>query len=393
MTGKHAHVHIIRTGRIAAAAVAVVAIAATLTGCAGAEAVESDDANAIVYTIRNNQPVFDPSAPAVDGYIQDLLNGGGTVTVIVADGNPQTVASHDLDYDAANDVEAQKVRTQNVNALSAALTAAVADDPEADVLAALSRGADAVRDAAGAQRILMIDSGLSTAGAFSMTNGLLGSDPALVADYLAAAQALPDLTGITVTFYGLGETAGAQQPLDTAARNRLTALWAAVVDAAGGTLEVLSAPPVGADSEQAGLPFVSPVPVDAVAPPEGHLTISLQEEQVRFLPDTAQFADPTGADVVLAALAGAVVEQELTSVSVTGTTASTGNPDGERALALARATAVRDRLVSLGVPAAWFVSVEGLGADFPGYVDNWPGGVWDDDAARQNRQVTVTARH
>ena len=378
------------SARVSLAVTAAVAVA--LTSCAGEEKRDSDDRTAFVYTMRANQPVFSLDVPDLSRILAEAVEGGGELSVVTADGVPSVVAAVDLSLDEVNDRMVQRAEERIATDVSAAFGSAVADDPEADPLGALGRAADAVRGATGNQTIVVVDSGVQTTGALSLqAPGLLQADPVIVTQYLADAKAIPDLSGIEVHWYGMGETSASQSPLDTAARARLTDLWTAVIAEAGGELRLISTPGVAADYDPGALPFVTPVTFDAVEAPSG-LSVALTDTQVAFVADSAAFLSPAEADVALAALAETIVAGGLRNVSVTGTTASTGNPDGEHSLSLARATAVADRLVELGVPAEWLVTVEGVGASFPGYVDNYDAaGHFVEELARANRLVMVAA--
>jgi outer membrane protein OmpA-like peptidoglycan-associated protein len=76
-------------------------------------------------------------------------------------------------------------------------------------------------------------------------------------------------------------------------------------------------------------------------------------------------------------------------IVIQGTADPTGDPDGSQRLGLARATAVRDRLVRLGVPEEW-LAVESCGDQarcqlVPGAAGSTPG-------AQLNRRVTFHLR-
>jgi len=188
-----------------------------------------------------------------------------------------------------------------------------------------------------------------------------------------------------ITFQGLGDTAARQESLSIAQRANLIAIWRAVVEAAGGDMvleERQLAEPVAA-----GLPDVSVVPVPAGPACVGG-AIELSGADVAFQPDSAEFVDIAAARAVLEPIAAELVESRATATLI-GTTADVGPMEGQRALGRARAQAVMQELVALGVPDDSLTAV-GLGSEFPGYLeDHDAGGNLLPGPAAANRKVIV----
>ncbi len=116
-----------------------------------------------------------------------------------------------------------------------------ADNPEVDLLGAISE-AQAVlnnnkyRDAT-EKHILIIDSGISTAGAFNMCDIPLigkGHEETITAEDVVAQipdTGFPDLSGIKVTFWGLGNVADPQMSIsrDNGLRTMLEDIWTMII--------------------------------------------------------------------------------------------------------------------------------------------------------------------
>ena len=374
------------------AATASLGLAVGLAGCGGGEATaDPTGAAAFVVGARSNMP-----APRLDGRAMGVLDRAvekqSLAAVVVADGEPSVLGTMSLVVEGATSQARDASRKDNRRAVLDGIATARADDPEADLLAGLDLAARSIRSVETLPHaIAVIDSGLSTVAPLDFTQpGLLEADPDEVAASLAAAGELPDLAGMEVTFQGLGDTAAPQESLSIAQRANLVAIWRAVVEAAGGQMEVEDSPLDGdppSDGGTTALPEVRIVPI-----PEGPAcsgaTVELTGSDVAFLPDSAEFADPAAARAVLEPIAEQLVETGGTA-TLTGTTADVGPLEGQRSRGLSRAQAVLDELVALGVPKDFLTAV-GVGSDFPGYVQDHDGqGNLSPAAAALNRKVII----
>jgi outer membrane protein OmpA-like peptidoglycan-associated protein len=354
------------------------------TGCGDAQSSAAPGALAVIVGAHSNMmapSILDTAETEID--TASAL--GSPATIIVDDGNP--AASAPVSLKAANDNPLYQ--QDKVDQLKKSIDKARADKPEVNLLAALDLAARSVGDATGPKTIVVIDSGLQTAGALRFQDqdgALLNANPDEVVAALRRMQQLPNLAGMRVVFTGLGDTAPPQQPLPAPARTVLVTLWTKIVEAAGGQAEIKQAP-LPSRPTLNGLPPVTAVPVAAQAiGPLPSITV-LRDGTVGFVPDQAVFRDPDQTRAVLADYAKAIIGGK--TALLTGTTASDGTPDYRLRLSEKRAGAVRDLLVSLGAPAD-HIRTRGLGSDFPGYVpDRDSQGNLDPVPAAQNRQVII----
>jgi outer membrane protein OmpA-like peptidoglycan-associated protein len=172
---------------------------------------------------------------------------------------------------------------------------------------------------------------------------------------LARAREIPSLVGWRVRFVGIGDVAGPQPVPGIALRERLRQWWTAICHAG-------RAASCDADTEllRAGPP-ASRNGVPIVPLPQPHIThrALILPNALLFPIRSAHLGD--GADGELRA----VVERVLKTkefVRITGhTDAITGTEAGNLRLSGQRATAVAERLVSLGLPQARIDRVEGVG--------------------------------
>ncbi|MGH3936706.1 MAG: OmpA family protein [Pseudonocardiaceae bacterium] len=357
---------------------------ALLSGCGESQLNSAPGALAVIVGAHSNM-VAPSLLDTVQTEVETAAELGSPAAVIVNDGSPTTSAPLSLKTGNDNPLYQQ----DQINQLTNLIDQARADNPEADLLAALNLAARSVTDAAGPKTIVVIDSGLQTTGALRFQDqdgALLNANPDEVIELLRRTQQLPNLTGMRVVFTGLGDTAAPQQPLPAPARAMLVALWTKIVESSGGKAEVKQAP-LPSTRTMDGLPPVTVVPVAAKSiGPLPSITV-LRDGTVGFIPDQAVFRDPNQARDVLADYA-----REITNgrrALLTGTTASAGTAEYRLRLSQQRADAVRDLLVSLGAPADR-ISTRGLGSDFPGYVpDRDPQGNLEPIPAARNRQVII----
>ena len=210
--------------------------------------------------------------------------------------------------------------------------------------------------------MILLSSGLSTAGGFDLRKVGWAESPGAAAAALKHRGLLPDLEGWTVIFSGLGETSGRQPALPLPQQTTLAGYWLAICHAAGAAACRVDESPRPLRPSHSTVP-VSVVPVPAVQ------SITGPHQQVKqIVPADLLFRFGSsvlvpGADSYL----GPIADQEIRghdAVSITGQ----ASPDGGTTayndrLSVLRARAVRDRLVALGVPPTRIAHVRGVGTD------------------------------
>ncbi|MEU0215729.1 OmpA family protein [Streptomyces sp. NPDC006265] len=226
-------------------------------------------------------------------------------------------------------------------------------DGGTDVLAALAAGAEMLSDAKGERRLLVLSDGLSTTGCADLRGARFGSaqDIKSIVSVCAARgefSELPRLSGVKVTFVGLGNSAGGQPSADTAQRLWLRELWTTLCERAGGTC----------DAEDSSVMAESPAPARPGSPGEPVVRYGDSRSRTIMLPGAALFdtdsprlrpgAVPTLADVA----ATARTTPSLDRIVVNGYVDPRGGSGNDRELSQDRADAVREVLVDHGVAAS-----------------------------------------
>ena len=146
----------------------------------------------------------------------------------------------------------------------------------------------------GPRQVYVLDSGLQTAAPLAFQDGLISEAPATVVDFLRASDELPDLTGISVTWIGLGDTAAPQATLTNAAYEQLKAIWSAILHASGAAQVTIDEAPLPLAPSLRRLPAVTPVAVPALSNPASTpLVVELSATSVDFVPNESQYLDPS----------------------------------------------------------------------------------------------------
>jgi outer membrane protein OmpA-like peptidoglycan-associated protein len=212
--------------------------------------------------------------------------------------------------------------------------------------------------------IIIAGSGLTETGALDFTQGnlLLSDDEqiALIAEKLVAGVYIPDLTGVDIAWYGLGEVSGDQEPLPAKTLTVLEDLWYEILMETGAN-SVEFYPANAEDSADfSAYPEVKPVeiPLDMddlkevyeYEVPEIVQPVHLNDERLNFVADQDEFINPTEADAALAPYALGLIKSGQ-RVYILGMTAITQDGVvGLNQLSLDRAVRIKNALVTLGVP-------------------------------------------
>ncbi len=322
----------------------------------------------------------------------DGKNGKGSLALVSsADGETaQTLALTPRRSNGAveHGLQREHLIEDNVRQVSDAVGKLAAVRPGVDLLSGID---NAVRGI-GPATLVVISSGLSTAGGFDLRRTGWQADPVVMASELRARGLLPRLDGWRFVMTGIGATAGAQAPLSLPTREKLVAYWQEICRAAGAAeclfdeTRLDSRPPNG----NVATPEV-PVPgIVSVSAPDGTTKTTLSNDVLGFAGDSAELSP--AAQGVLAELASRIgtklADRPETRVTVRGYTADPpGSTEQGRALLSAlRAKAVTGALQAAGVRNP--VDSSG-GGTAPG-MTAIAGGGFDEATAAKMRRVDIT---
>jgi outer membrane protein OmpA-like peptidoglycan-associated protein len=237
--------------------------------------------------------------------------------------------------------------------------------------------------------LVVLSSGLSTAGGFNMRQVGWGAEPRAAALALRRRGLLPSLAGWHVVFSGLGDTAGRQPALPLPERTILTRYWLMLCQVAGAASCSIdgvtrAAPP---SRSKVPVPIVDVPRIRSYRGPHGQASTVVPADEF-FAFDSARLLP--GADAILGPVAGKVMAGRRT-VSITGyASPETGTAAYNLALSASRARAVKARLIALRVPVRLITKVTGAGtAGHPRSACYRQGHV-DETVCARYRRVVIT---
>lgn len=382
-----------------------------VTGCSKTEqpgAEEVPKASAILLGDHANSMGLNLNNLVVQDTVSSAVESNGFISVICIDGEPDLLAANLYKiperYANSDKAKLEADALIKANTMLRELETVKADDPESDVLGSLRLAVRSLADISGMEKtILVIDSGLSTTGVMDFNCNLILSDPEDLANMLEERSAIPNFEGITVIWLQMGDTALPQEPLTDAQREKLTAIWKAVIEKTGGTFKCSEAPANKANSSSE-YPFVSPVSL----PDETPITFDpvvieeateskddeffqepqlLSEEQVKFIGDSDQYIDVVQAEEAIRPVAQYMESHPDMRLLLIGTTAGDKTTEFSLQLSRSRAETVKSTLISLGI-ASDRIETLGLGSDDPWHIYG-VGTAMDDPMASANRKVVL----
>ena len=262
-----------------------------------------------------------------------------------------------------------------------------------DLLTALNKAAGQLnaRSGDGAKTICVVSSGLANTGLLATSQELLAADPQAAIDQLRKIGAISDYRGITVIFYGLGQSTG-NQAIPASAKRSLENIYAGIVNAGGGqaviATDALEA--LGCDEElpDTGIVDLRADSLDIPALAKGESTqIVLDSAVLTFKGDSAEYADEAQSANVLGEIARVAMSGGY-KVAVEGYTADSPSRSDDflKALSQNRANAVADSLSSLGVPAG-NITATGCGSEGS---SSMASGSFNESQAQVDRRVVIT---
>ena len=382
------------------------ALAATFSGCVGDAAKGTSDAYTVDATALSTEGI-EPTdtivviAPAQGqafrlpdsalAYAKAAIQDECYVGIVLADGS---VSLSGLRYVLTRSTEAGRAKevrgnTQDYLDFACSQRASV---PGVAMLESINAAANELKaKGSGKMTIIVVTSGV-TDGTVATTPELLAADPSQIASQLAANGSIADYSGITVRFYGIGQSTGEQVIPDSTAVS-LTAFWRAVVVEGGGEpvfcTDILA--PLGSDDLLPDVRKFDYPPDRLVIPklaPAQAVDLELGEDVLTFAGDLPDFYDADQADLVLDRCASEICAGGYT-VTVSGYTADSPARTARflQDLSEQRAWAVARGLMERGVPESSIVAVKGFG---PEGSTSMASGSFDEEQAKLDRKVVLT---
>lgn len=353
------------TRRILTAASGI-ALAASLAGC-GAPADPERDClpvalpqapPALIMIVATHAGAPAPNVPVTAApVLQATLAAGNPVNVIALDGTPALLSLPGMRPVSRNTCQGFATTLAGAaNAVIAAVQAASADADGNDLYAALNlAGNTAHANGWDGATVLVVDSGLAerpTSPINFAQENMTSADPdqevatyaEQVAAFAVASQPL-NLTGLTVDFQGLGQSALPQLPLSPAEQQIVSAIWAAVATKAGAAqVHLTPVPRTGPGPETSHsieLTPIAPVTVFTPPTPRAPTTLTLRETDVRFAHGSADLSDPATAKARLAQVVAWLASNPAHTATLYGRTDSSGSYESNIGLSTRRSETVK----------------------------------------------------
>lgn len=389
--------------KIVSALLAVLILsAAALSGCSGKPTNGAQSSIALVIGAHKYNPKFTVSTQLSDT-IYECARTYGNVSVTVSSGEPKTVANWSMEVERKDVGEAKlkQIAKANTEAVVSQIAQIEADNPEVDTLSAIAQATNNLAETnSEVKKLIVYDSGLTTTGYMDFTKPkLILSDVNSIVRQLKDKHAIPDLTGIEVVWYGIGQVRGKQPKIDSDNLYRVKNLWQATINAGNPASLTFVDAELTSEYEDDSLPDVSLVnfPSDelelSAEEPEQKVFLQLTEEKLSFKSNTAEFADPDSASDTLDSVAKILTNSDESNVYIIGSTSTYGPHDSSITLSEQRAKKVKDELVNRGVTIQ-LISV-GIG-DTPCDLrtdDTDDKGNLIEEQAKQNRAVFIISEN
>lgn len=350
-------------------------------------------ATVLVLGAHSNYPYFGSFSYLTDS-IYESCYSYGSVTIIVADGEPYVAADFNVKKPKANVDKSKRkmLAEENAATIIKKLYSFAAKTPEVDTLSALTIAGDKLNASdCSVKKVILDDSGLSTTGLLNFRQSqLIDEDPESIVKQLEDRKAIPNLGGVDVEVIGLGQTSGEQTALTPELKAQLTEIWKAILSSSGASVTINTTPLKATTESEQSLPAVSTITVikdsltftvpsyieetsveetmpteeTPVTPAETTVTpvidevVRFDETSIKFKSNTAELADKDKAAAALKPIGKILKDKPDLTVYLAGMTASTGG-DGKH-LSLERAEAVKSLLLDMGANEEQ-ISCVGLG--------------------------------
>lgn len=366
-----------------------------MTACSQANSANTQTPVAVAVVLGNRQNTKKPNlnGAALTSLVQQAIKSACFISWTVVDGQPQCKNEYKVSTPSTaglSKAQIDRIYTQETSSILSNMAATKAETPEADVLQAIDIASRSLSDApqGASKQLIVLDSGLSTAGALNFTTSdFLDADPSLAINYLADNKGIPDLSGIDVAFIGLGDVSSPQQQLTGSEIANLKSIWTGIISKGGGKANILNSLSGGA-GPTTGYPAVTPISGLTVATTSFDNSSAVVFRNILFTGDSAEYVDTNVVMSALQPVASYMKAHPDYSILLIGTTAGDGDENYCLNLSKARAEAVRATLISMGI------SEKRITAIGKGYEDEWhlpdvSNGHLTESVAALNRKVVL----
>lgn len=366
-----------------------------LLGCANGAAHEKVSVS-MVLGVHSNTNILPLESEGITSALFDSCYYHGNVNFVTCEGIPRVFYSTEIPESKVNGLSKNKkkmIAENYVNQLKMILKDALPMTEEVDTLKSINQAVKCLKDSEGRKFLYIFDSGIQTTGYLDLRKGYLNVETESIIEALKSENALPDLEGIDVVWYFLGETALPQKSLSENQKTLLREMWKAVLEAGNAhSVEFKEIPSTNIAYQE--LPKVSVIQaeeenLEVVEEKKLIKKIVLDSRQLEFVGDKAEFVSKERAKEVLSDLADTMNRYEDKKILVIGTTASGKNQEFLQKLSDDRANAVKNLLISMEVSEKRILTL-GLATHDPWHLNDLDeNGHQIEHISAQNRKVVI----
>ena len=410
----------------------------SLSGCGAPSDSTATDMVVLVGNHSNSAKID----PPIEDAVEKVYSSFGNIAIIAIDGSPTVakdtngniIGSYSAEQNEKSRSDCEKnPETWKTNFFYPRKKKAIneineisADSPEVDLITSLFESVktlNAIKSSdSSVKEIIIIDPGLSTMGPLNFLNDALFAlvqqdkkltpeDVVQVINDLDARASLPDLNGITVTWYGLGSVCSPQPEMTPLEKYNLRIIWGEILKAGN----ALKSPYSDADPEYGMFidtlaegqivcdytvtPIISAIEEDEETKSndenesnENHenTIVSLPNEKLEFIKNSSNYVDNEIALSVLEPYAKNLLAYQDINILLVGTVSDPNRNGGDVELSQKRAEKAKCSLEKLGVSENRII-VRGIGsnkylADLYN-ANEWQGNEYIEHEAQKNRAV------
>lgn len=422
--------------KIRTSVIVIIILCLLVVGCGKNEQSVSDNTITILAILIGNHANSKKLDVQLDNKIEQVYSSFGNACIICVDGNPEAVRDRDTPGMLAGSYspeflekskEERKYKkiwereylNSQISRLNDYLEECSVDDPEVDTLEAFHTAVATLNEmeqnlggnASGSIRvnkeIVVFDTGLCSTGKLNFLNldylkliknenKLENDEPGKsqvleLVDYLEAKAEIPDLSDISVTWYGMGEVEDPQPELSRLDKDNLRYIWKEILKRADARPSEANNAKADYFVEMKGRrakmssQYVTPVIWwEGVGNDEEEVKIT--EEEVGFLPNSTEYFSKEKTEQALRPYAQNLLNYGQMKVLLLGTTS--GYNGGSIELSAQRAEQVKQTLIELGVPEEQMVTI-GVGYHQEFCENDMPNGEFIEEIGKKNRAVSI----
>ncbi len=361
------------------------------------EDVDDTKPSKICILLGKTENVKAPNLNMFTEMLTEAASNQSECSVIILDGTPNEITVQYTFPDLKSKLEDNRVERakNNIKKFTDEINNVSPDSTEIDIIKGLNSAKKILTSTESENTLIIYSSGLSTTGIlnFAERPDLLYKEPAEIVEKLKVENAIADLKGINVVWYGLGNVEEPQKELSYAEQDNLKAIWSAILEACN--VDVTESTFVDAVSvsneEKSDIDFPDVSIVNLFDSDDG--VWDLDEETIGFVANSAEFLNRDETIKKLVPYANLMIASNK-KFYIVGSTATHGNYNKCIELSHQRAQAIKDVLVELNVPET-SMQIFGIGQENLGNEYAWRVNDLNDSKelipteAQKNRKVMI----